>query len=220
MKMKKFIGTGIALALLAGFTSTASALSIRISDNNVTPTIVVDDNDAADRDAAAGVMDVSQAFGAFSTNVVLGSSTMTPDSLHLTNFVINSNSAGTITLELTETGFTAISAMTDFLAKFGGTVNGVGSVQFFADDTNTAFGQGALIASSAGLSGAFSDTIFNTVALTANDLYSLTIVTTITHNSANQISSFDSDLQIPEPTSLALIGLGLLAFGFKRKQRS
>jgi hypothetical protein len=41
--------------------------------------------------------------------------------------------------------------------------------------------------------------------------YSLTLMVTINHTAAFQASSFDAALKVPEPGSLALLGVGLVA---------
>ena len=169
---------------------------------------------------AAGVVMYNGSIGSFIVNVTTGFSKPMIDApgdlLHL-NSVNVSGGAGTLTISLTDTDYLRGGA--GFLNfSMGGTTSGIVSAQAFMDAGNAEFGTGTLLGSMTSNGPAFSYTSAGTVVNTT-DPYSLTLVTTITHTSVGQISSFDANV-VPEPSMIALMSLGLVGLGVagRRKQ--
>lgn len=103
-----------------------------------------------------------------------------------------------------------------YITAFGGTTNGTVSFQSYVDSTNTAFGQEIMLSDSGLLPGiAFSGASSGAINMTG--LYSMSIYASVTHTGGNQITSFDSYISVPEPGSLAILGIGLLGLGMSRR---
>jgi len=179
-----------------------------------------------------GLVQYSGSVGGFFISANIGSSyPLTGDAHHpkldLFSMEITSNAGGTgdsITVMLTDTGFIGGGAdPSDFLSSIGGTTDGLVTAQAYIDGANAAFGMGTPIAafSSDGLGlglGAFGGASSGYFA--TSNLYSLTLGATVTHDAKNQSSSFDFTVSLPEPGTIALLGLGLLGLAFVRKQLS
>lgn len=134
------------------------------------------------------------------------------------------NNAGTLTIMFTETGLMKGNA--GFMAKYGGVFGGIAlsgdNVQFesFVDASNTAFGLSQSVANSGLMNtSTFSNVESGTLSITGP--YSWTTVATITQSQAGQSTSFNYEVKIPEPSTVALLGLGVLGLGFaaRRKRR-
>jgi len=118
----------------------------------------------------------------------LGSATFANMDLNSVN--VSSTGGGTITLELTDTDFTALAGNTSYHMDAGGTTNGTLSVNWFVDDGNTAFATTTNIGSLGPFAGgAFSGDVDGGALL--NGSYSITAVATITHTAAGQVSTGD-----------------------------
>lgn len=133
--------------------------------------------------------------------------------------------ADSITIMLTDSGFlgdSASSVQHPFITAIGGTTDGLVEAQAYLDNSNALFGMGSSVASynSNDLAlgfGAFGGSGATKIA--TDDLYSLTLVTTITHTGANQVSSMDFLVALVEPSTVALFAIGLAGLGFVRRQR-
>ena len=128
-----------------------------------------------------------------------------------------SGGTGTLTIGLTDTDF--FPGGVGYLNfNIGGTTSGTISAKAYMDAGNAEFGESTLLGSMTSSNAAFSHTSEDTI-INPSSPYSLTLITTVTHTGAGQITSFDANV-VPEPSMLALMSLGFVGLGFagRRKQ--
>lgn len=214
--MKRFVKITTTLALAASTllaAQQANALAISISDGVSTITATDSDSD--------GFVTLSSALGLWNFNVVTGFADPaigTPEvyNMHL-NSVNASGGTGTLTVMITDTDLTKTNA--SFMTGLGGLTGGSISFATYLSASNTAFSLDTLLDSAGTFNGAFSDTASGYIV--TGGPYALTQVATITHGDRFNISSFDYDIKVPEPMTLALFGAGLVGMGFiGRRKRS
>jgi hypothetical protein len=211
-----------AAALATGLLQQASAVPmLRLETEGATVTI--GDGSAGDATAAGdGVVLFLGGLGNWFLNVAAGISKPALGSADAPELDLNSlnlsssGAATTVNVWLTDTDFTAKSAAVGLVAAIGGTTSGTISYRTFYDSSNTAFGTANEITSVGPLGGlAFASTASDFFSSATS--YSLTLLVSITHGaggSGNKVSSFDAAVKVPEPSSLLLLGAGLLAVGF------
>ena len=93
----------------------------------------------------------------------------------------------------------------------------------YLDETNSAFGTAIQLTNLGPLGpNAFSQSASDSGIVFIGGSYSLTQVITIAHTGVGT-TSFDATLngagQVPEPSTIALLGLGLAGIGFSRKRK-
>jgi hypothetical protein len=147
------------------------------------------------------------------------------DSLDLVSLSMTSGSSisdpktiDPLTIKLTSTGYTKGDSVVGTVSGVGGTTDGSVSFQSYLDTSNTAFGEGTLLADSGNLTG-YAFSYAKSRGVQTSSMYSLTAVATIFHDKIGNLTSFDFGIKVPEPATLALLGIGLILIGFAGKNK-
>lgn len=187
----------------SGFT-TDSGLLTTIGDGNI---------------SEAGLLTFNGAIGSFLVNVTTGVSDplIGPGRIDL-NSINVSGGSGTLTIRLTDTDFTG--SAPSYNAEAGGTTDGSIDLDFFYGSTNQEFA-GTLIDSFALVGDGFVGGSSTQSIGTPASPYSLTIVATISHDGAGQVTSFDAVLTpVPIPAAVWMFGTGLVGLAGVARRRS
>lgn len=199
--------------LLAGLMAPAANATLMLRVFDGISTYDFEDNGASDGSPITGLLTTIPVVSGFALNVITGVSKpiigADPNHGRLDlNSVNISSGLGTLTIMLTDTDFHASTGIDGFLTEIGGTLDGDISVRTYVDDANNPFATSTLIAEMSSSASFFSSAVDGSADLSG--LYSITHVVELTHTGAGQISSFDLITTVPEPNTLALIGLGIL----------
>ena len=210
--------SSLVTALAVGVAAAANAIPVLRLTTSSGATATIRDGEAGDVNAAAGAVTfVNPLDGQWFVNVTTGLSKPllgSPNTPELDLNSVNVSSlpgAGWLDIELTDTDFTPTTGAT-FLAAIGGTTGGAVSFKTYFDSSNAEFGKTTELTNFGGAGPAFSGMATN--VLTSVTSYSLTLLVRITHTGSPtiQTSSFDAVLKVPEPGTLLLLGMGMLAF--------
>ena len=213
----------ITAALLFGVLGNAYAIPMLRLTTSAGGDVTVKDGDVTDQMAANGVVLFNGSLAGWAINITTGLSkpavgSATAPLLDLNSVNLSSSSTGSIDIWLTDTDFTALPSATAVLAAIGGTTSGTVSYQTFFDSSNTPFGTASLLTSSGPLAPpAFSSNKYGT--LSSTDPFSLTLLVSITHDAAYELSSFDATVKVPEPDTVLLLAIGSLALVLAARRR-
>lgn len=220
----KKVLAGLALATVFGFSAQQTDAALIVELENGASTVTVTDNGVGDSDPTLGSVTYVGSVGVFDINVTTGISkplvgSATEPILTLNSVNTSSTAAGTLKVRMTATDFTGpVGAGLAAPLDFGGTTNGTAALDAYVDSSNAAFG----MATPAGSLGAFGPGPFDDSSasiVSATGPYSATLEATIVHAAPLDITSFGGQLRVvPEPGSLALIGLGALLVGRRRRR--
>lgn len=214
--------TTVALLSLVGMSAQQAQAATIIELSDGITTVSVTDGGIGDLSATPGVVVFSGAVGVFDVNVTTGLSypllgSLTAPKLDLNSVNVSSGGTGILTVKLTTTDYVGPVGSGAATLDAGGTTNGSIGIDSYVGLSNSPF-ETSVATGSLGVfsSGPFSGTDGSVTPLLAP--YSATIIATIVHDDAADVTSFDAEYNIvPEPASAALLGMGVLALARRRR---
>jgi hypothetical protein len=187
------------------------------------PAITCADGTGCDTNPNAGVVGLSQSLGDFSVNVTTGLSKpmLTGGDPLMDLNTVNVQMWGgahTLVIALSDTGFDLYGGR--ITTQYGGSLSGAGASfeqTAYFDTGNSLFGQGTLISAVGSAAGAFSGAVDG--GWSPNGPYSVTEILTLKTGGGLAVFSGDFEVNVPEPGTLALVGLALLGLAAAYRRR-
>lgn len=223
--MKILLGSSAAaVALLLAFAQPSHAtLMLQITDGASTLPTLTDPGNTGEIMFTGALAGFAGSFDIGESKPLIGGVTQPIMDLNI-NEVAPSGGGGTLTFALTDTGFMGGPGILHFLSSVGGTFHGGGTLNLSTamDCSNTPFATTTALTSQSFSGSSFSggQDAFPTAC---SGPYSLTEIATLSLPAGASMSS-DANLAVPEPSTIALFGAGLLGLGFafrrKRHQAS
>lgn len=215
--MSRIMVTAVAsVALLLGFAQSSEAtLMLSVTDGTTTETVV----------GSSGAATFTSSIGTFAANVttgiskpLIGSALLPILDLNSVDVTSQSGGGGQLSILLTDTDFIGLGGVIEALNTIGGTLSaGSFAVTTFLDCANTPFGQSTQLTSQS-LSGNPLSGSASTFVNGCDGTYSLTQLAVLTMP-GNAIFSGDSMLAVPEPSTIAIFGIGLLGLGLALRRK-
>ncbi|GMR05241.1 MAG: hypothetical protein BMS9Abin24_035 [Thermodesulfobacteriota bacterium] len=237
-KLAKILALVVFMSLTTAGARQAHAVimtTAQLSIDDGTTFVTIFDNGAGDSDSLVGFINYSAPSGTFAnfvaavslgtTKPLIGSGDKPYLDLASVNVTSFGASADVLTIKFTDTDFTDLApVVTGFKSEIGGVTDGTVTYATYFDNGNTAFGQATSLSDLGSFSGsAFSGSAYASLASlspTPAGPYSLTLVTTVSNNAGmGKITSYNASVSVPEPSTLLLLGSGMLGFAFLRRRK-